>query len=483
MKFLFTFWLALLTTIAMSQNPAYSPSQSQLPSKKQLEDRLELQLEKDITALPSGSKRVKDIYENRAEYILLMASKEDEYIFNSPANQYINTVFEILLKANPQFNSEQVALYLSRNMAPNMSSFGEGTIVLNIGLLRRLENESQVAFVLAHELAHLQLNHINQEIIAPSKVKANIAMQKEIERITKLNYKHNETGQQLLSGTPYNSSRHSNIHEVETDDLALEIMANAGYAVKEAPKVIENFKTINEPKYKANINIRNAFNRELYPFKEEWKHEKNNLAAFFEKESVGKLFNYDEKFLFTHPNLDERQTNLNSKLGNFEAGKIAQQPQQNHDAAVQQADFDFVLSNYQYGNYGQTIYQSLQLQELYPEHPFLTGIIGATMGEMVELIDDHELGKYLPHSSPEFSDNYNELLSFLNNLSMKDMMEVGYNYVRIYQGQAAENAALAYGLTLTTSIKEKKNERDTNKDIYYKNYPDAYFTKKMRTIR
>ena len=104
------------------------------------------------------------------------------------------------------------------------------------------------------------------------------------------------------------------------------------------------------------------------------------------------------------------------------------------------------------------------------------------MGEMVEAIDEHELGKYLAHTSPAFTENYNDLLSFLNNLSMKEMTEVAYNYVRIYSEQAEENEALAYALALTSALKDKDNERNKYRNIYNKNFSDGYFIKKVRRI-
>lgn len=104
------------------------------------------------------------------------------------------------------------------------------------------------------------------------------------------------------------------------------------------------------------------------------------------------------------------------------------------------------------------------------------------MGEMTIAIDKHELGKILPASSPEHEANYDELLSFLNNLSLTEMKEVGYNYVRIYGNQAAKSEALAYGLALTSKLKQKANEKNKYKGIYGKTFQNGYFRKQMNKV-
>ncbi|RZK51413.1 MAG: hypothetical protein EOO59_15085, partial [Hymenobacter sp.] len=71
----------------------------------------------------------------------------------------VQRVFGQIKAANPQL--PPVQLVLSRNPVPNAHALGNGTVMLNVGLLAHLENEAQLAFILCHELAHVQARHMD----------------------------------------------------------------------------------------------------------------------------------------------------------------------------------------------------------------------------------------------------------------------------------------------------------------------------------
>ena len=485
MKPFFLLTLLCLTCSAYSQQFDYKPSKSELKSEREFEKLMEEQLEVDLSSLSSNrrnNQNVGQIYASRSAFIVLMATEEEEYIFNSPANEYVETVFSELLTANPKLAELQPRIFLSRDMAPNASCFGEGSLVLNIGLLRRLENESQLAFVLGHELAHLEANHVNNAIVNHVEVQNSPETQQEIERILKLKYNRNQASLHLLKNLNYDSSRHSRLHESEADEMALSYVSKAGYDVAEAVNVMNILSSVDQEKYQQEIDIWREFNRELYPFQEKWLEDDNPLSIFFEEDTEQKVLNIPADSLKTHPKTEERARLIQQQLTQFSAGEISKQAVSKHDQAVTQADFDYVLSAYHYKKYGYAIYQALQLEQQYPDHPFLVGIIGACMGEMVEAIDDHEQGKLLAHTSPEFTENYNLLLTFLNNLSMEEMANVSFQYVRTYKEQAKENEALAYALAVTADAKGRDDQRNNFKNIYKNNFQDGYFYRKVTRI-
>lgn len=77
-------------------------------------------------------------------------------------NAHVQRVFQQIQQANPQLPATR--LVLSRNPEANAHAVGNGTILLNIGLLPMLENDSQLAFILCHELAHVQCRHMETSI-------------------------------------------------------------------------------------------------------------------------------------------------------------------------------------------------------------------------------------------------------------------------------------------------------------------------------
>lgn len=475
MNYFYLLLFLCFSQILFSQEFAYQPSLSVMESEREFQNLMEDQLEIDLLEL-QNNKRLTQLYTNRSTYIINMAIKEREYIFNTPLNAYVQTIFENIKAANTEIDANKTRLFVSRALAPNASNFGEGTMVVNIGLLRRMENESQVAFIIGHELAHLQLNHMNQAI---ARILKGESSKPDIEFRQK--FKQNKAHQQLLINIPYNSNFHSPHNEIEADNLALQFISKAGYDVAEAVRALQILHTVDEEKYTANIDIQAEFNRELYPFQAAWLESENPLSAFFEKDEQSTAEISKENYQ-THPQPLQRAMQLKEQLANYPPGNINIQPVSAHDRAITQADFDYVLSAYHYKMYGYAIYQALQLEQHYPEHAFLVGIIGACMGEMVDAIDDHEQGILLDHRSPEYSENYNLLLTFLNNLSMNEMANVSYQYVRTYRDIAKENEALAYALALTADVKGRNDQRNNFKHIYKNNFLNGYFYKQVTRI-
>ncbi len=122
-----------------------------------------------------------------------------------------------------------------RDPMVNAFAFPDGGIYINIGLLERLENEAQLAHVLAHELAHIIQRH---GLSSYKDRKAKIIAA----HITDL----------MLLGTsiayiPYiaSISSYSRAHEKEADKMALRMMSAAGYPLSGATEL---FDVINEVK-------------------------------------------------------------------------------------------------------------------------------------------------------------------------------------------------------------------------------------------
>ena len=64
-----------------------------------------------------------------------------------------------LIVNDQTFHKDKIKIFVSRYPSINATSWQDGTILLNIGLLSRLENEHQLAFVIAHEISHYAKQH------------------------------------------------------------------------------------------------------------------------------------------------------------------------------------------------------------------------------------------------------------------------------------------------------------------------------------
>ena len=85
------------------------------------------------------------------------------------AAQYLQLIVDEIVKANQSLQGKTFKCYFSRSGVPNATYIGEGIILFHMGLFQRLENESQAAFVIGHELAHFLLQHSENGIDKYSK--------------------------------------------------------------------------------------------------------------------------------------------------------------------------------------------------------------------------------------------------------------------------------------------------------------------------
>jgi len=127
-----------------------------------------------------------------------------------------------------------IQFYVLKDSTVNAMAFPNGNIYINVGLLAKLGNESQLAHILAHEVAHVVQRHSLKSAINRSSTM--IAA-----HITDL----------LLFGTsigylPYigSLSGFSQDQELEADKLALQYMSDANYDVNESVKVFKILQSV-----------------------------------------------------------------------------------------------------------------------------------------------------------------------------------------------------------------------------------------------
>ncbi|MBR4535744.1 MAG: M48 family metallopeptidase [Bacteroidales bacterium] len=92
------------------------------------------------------------------ESFVLSALKEGRVLYGTSLNAYVQQVADNLLEAYPQLKSE-LQFYILKSPVVNAYSTEQGCIFVNVGLLAQLSNEAELAFILAHEIAHYTEHH------------------------------------------------------------------------------------------------------------------------------------------------------------------------------------------------------------------------------------------------------------------------------------------------------------------------------------
>ncbi len=80
-------------------------------------------------------------------------------LYGTPLNDYVNTVADNLLKDDPELKSK-IHIYIVNSPIVNAYTTYNGLVFVTLGILAQVSNESELAFILAHEFAHVAEYHL-----------------------------------------------------------------------------------------------------------------------------------------------------------------------------------------------------------------------------------------------------------------------------------------------------------------------------------
>jgi hypothetical protein len=217
-------------------------------------------------------------------------------LYNSPANTYINKVADRLFE-NDRTLRDNLRFYVVQSSAVNAFTFSNGMVFVNLGLLAHLENESDLAFILAHEAAHYVKKH-------------SFNTYKTREKITRENKRNKDFDEEDYLFAINHFSREQ---ELEADSIGFSILKRSAYSADEAVGAINMLKYADYPF--ENKAIRRTFF--------EGKYLKIPRHYFPDSATVITFDEYGADTLETHPSIGKRKDLINRLLvQGSNAGKI-----------------------------------------------------------------------------------------------------------------------------------------------------------------
>lgn len=430
----------------------------------------------DVSGLSGKNKKyLEQLFKDRYENIKKMYDRK-EIVTEATANGYLQLLITEIKRSNQSLAALDTRVAFSRTWWPNASSMGEGTILFNIGLFYKLQNESQVAFVLCHELAHLFLNHSNNNINRYVNTVYSDEFQAELKKINKSQYQKNQQLDALTKSITFGSRRHSREHESEADSLALEWLKNTSFDVRESLTCLAQLDSIDDDKYNVTLPLKRMFNFQEYPFQERWtKEEKSlfgSLAASSEAESQK-----ERDSLKTHPECSLRVAKLKDRVQQYyKAGSRTFVVNEKQFKQLQN-DFDYEVIDFCYrsDNVSRSLYYSIQMLETQPTNAYLITNIGRCINKLFTAQKDHTLGKVVDLPSPYNDKNYNNLLEFIQRVRLTDIGAFSYYYLLHNQNTLMTNEDFLAALIDSKANFDKPDEKQALIDMYKKQFPSGKY--------
>jgi hypothetical protein len=167
------------------------------------------------------SSQIKFIYES--VFYNQSIKQSGQIIYNKELDKTIAKLVNHIISNNTNLISHKVSTSILRSSVINAFASDEGNLFLTMGLLARIENEAQLAYVLCHELSHWIRKHGLEKVSEEVRIKTE------------------DNSKTFFSNESKVLALHSFSKEIEldADDLGFDLFVNAGYDVKEIGGVFD----------------------------------------------------------------------------------------------------------------------------------------------------------------------------------------------------------------------------------------------------
>ncbi len=380
----------------------------------------------------TNKKEIRKHYRSRYEDINDMF-KEKEAISEKEVHDYLTNLSNEIINNNSALKSLQPRIYFARSADVNAYSCGEGSMFFNMGLFYRLKNESEVAFVICHELAHYYLDHSNKRIISQVELFNDKDFKKEVKKIAKSEYSQNKKFGQLVTSLMFNNSRYSRVQETAADSVGLMFLSNTRFDLKGACSTMDVLDSSEIEKFSMETLLKKWISFPEYPFRESWLKKE---SAFFGG-PVSTLTAAQKDSLKTHPDCALRKNKLQSLVDRHtKVGSPFVISQQQFELLAKRAKYDLVESFFKDDYISACMYFGFQLLEENPTDPWLIGTMAECFNQLYMHQKDHTLGKVAALPNPSGLKEYNVLLEFIQRARLDDFATIAHHFLEKNKGLA-----------------------------------------------
>ncbi|MFT5824093.1 MAG: hypothetical protein ACI8ZM_005359 [Crocinitomix sp.] len=396
MKF-FYFFVILFCTTCYSQTLedfTYLKSQAPIP-----DDFTVLSSEKFETELESNiNEDLDDEFFLSTRFFIDELLLSGLILFNEPVSIYLNDVADYVLKPYPEIR-EELRFYILKSNSVNAFSTDQGIIIFTSGLMAKLENEAQLAFIIAHEVSHYTSHHVRKGYVKNTEVNAKNGTYKDLSYDAKT----------------LELSRYNKDNELEADLAGAKIYLQSEYATSEIMTTFDILLYSELPFSDIAFN-KSYFNSEfLY------------IPAEFFPDTI-RAITVDPEIdddRSSHPNIKTRVEKITPFLAENESAgdKIFKISEERFLYVRDLARFEslnILLAN---GDYNKAIYTTFLLHEKYPENRFLDlSLLKAFYG--LTKFANNEIGTGAKMFSPPILEGEASAISFFTDRLSKQQLNV-----------------------------------------------------------
>jgi predicted Zn-dependent protease len=171
----------------------------------------------------------------------------DHTLYDNPlAQDYVNRVGQSLVPSN---SKKLYTFRILQNPVPEARALSTGTVYISTGYLSVIDNEAQLAYILAHEIAHIEYDHWFQDVLVdqgtpPYKEKNKSLFTKVVEIVASNMARQYAVVNVLKTYSIDETFVWESVQEDEADIESMKYMFGRNYDVREIPKLYARMKEL-----------------------------------------------------------------------------------------------------------------------------------------------------------------------------------------------------------------------------------------------
>ena len=398
--------------------------------KKQLRDLYSARVGKQVLAFD------KEISERKIRKDVEASYKElsDDFIENINKGFFVNDkayseflegIVNTIKDNNPEYpNIANTRILLSFGTSPNAYAIGNDVIVVYIPLIKSINNEYELAFIISHEIAHNLLRHSYNGMIEYATMANSSEIRKQTREIEKQKYNKAQIASGLYKDIVYGKRKNHRKLEHQADSLGFVLYKNAFKGREyQALRSLETLDDIDKERDSLLASDYVAlFNTEKVPFKSQWIE--NEEISRYKYDKTPKFWEVDS--LKTHPDCGIRAGFVQKHFMVKPADPGS--PSDKFMMLKKSSAFNHVLGLYAIEEYGKSLYESLLLLKHDQKNAFLNKLVHQNLLKLQEAQKNYTLNKYLDTINPKYSNSYNTFLYFVRQLRKSELNAIIEKY-------------------------------------------------------
>lgn len=159
---------------------------------------------------------------------LVRAIDQNDFVQDTILFPYLIELTTQLTQSNKVLFPEPIRVLVDRSNAPNAYAMGEHIIAINAGLFAVAQSREELAFYIAHELAHDLLKHSDNAMQKRAVLITSDDYIESLKDVMNSKYERYSRLKKVLEGYSFDRRRHSRLNESEADSFAIILLRNSG---------------------------------------------------------------------------------------------------------------------------------------------------------------------------------------------------------------------------------------------------------------